>query len=443
MPKDSTLLIVGEITVDFTLPYADSECKLRLGGITHAARGLWACDIKYVAAAVCPKYLVNQARHYFISHGCTDFIWLGEVEGSPNVLVVGDPTEVSHQGYEDILREEKKVKLFDVSEHLDRYEEVLIFPGHFDLTNLRCQFSDSAKFNFDIAYDVNDLSALQAYQDSICTLIISTSSTLFKNIGGANVENLTELVVQLGAEALLLKENRGGSRLFSFESGIVEEIPATLSSTANSVGVGDVYSAVMSGFLKDGFVEAAWRGANAATQYSQTTFPDDFKREVQRSLNVSVDNWRSLGGTFLPWHERPEFQIYLAAPDFSYVHKPEVDFLVSALAYHNFSLRRPIQENGELDVASNNHQLQLTYAKDFELLDKCEAVIAVPLDRDPGTLVEVGLAISMGKPVITYDPRRENKNTMVMAGSDTDSDKLDTCLNGLFSALSNIRKSRQ
>ena len=87
--------------------------------------------------------------------------------------------------------------------------------------------------------------------------------------------------------------------------------------------------------------------------------------------------------------------------------------------------------------------MQLTYAKDFELLDKCEAVIAVPLDRDPGTLVEVGLAISMGKPVITYDPRRENKNTMVMAGSDTYSDKLDTCLNGLFSALSNIRKSRQ
>jgi nucleoside 2-deoxyribosyltransferase len=64
---------------------------------------------------------------------------------------------------------------------------------------------------------------------------------------------------------------------------------------------------------------------------------------------------------------------------------------------------------------------------------------ALPLERDPGTLVEVGLALAVKKPVITYDPLKENANTMVMAGSMVYSDKLDTCLNGLFEAMSRIR----
>ena len=87
--------------------------------------------------------------------------------------------------------------------------------------------------------------------------------------------------------------------------------------------------------------------------------------------------------------------------------------------------------------------MYLAYHTDYELLKKCDAVFAVPLGRDPGTLVEVGIAIAMGKPVITFDPRRENENTMVVVGSSVYSENLDTCLNGTFMALSKLRAESQ
>ncbi|MEO5324007.1 nucleoside 2-deoxyribosyltransferase, partial [Mesorhizobium sp. CC13] len=125
----------------------------------------------------------------------------------------------------------------------------------------------------------------------------------------------------------------------------------------------------------------------------------------------------------------------------SYVVKPEVDAAVSALEYHNFVVRRPVQENGEAESGSTHQALRDFYHKDVELLKCCSLVLAVPLFRDPGTLVEVGMAIAMGKPVITFDPRKENGNTMVICGSNVYSEDLDNCLNGVFACLSNIRKT--
>jgi nucleoside 2-deoxyribosyltransferase len=76
---------------------------------------------------------------------------------------------------------------------------------------------------------------------------------------------------------------------------------------------------------------------------------------------------------------------------------------------------------------------------DCQLLRDCDAVFAVPLDRDPGTLVEIGMAVEMGKPVITYDPRSQNENTMVVVGSSVYSADLDVCLNGTFNAIAELR----
>ncbi len=65
-------------------------------------------------------------------------------------------------------------------------------------------------------------------------------------------------------------------------------------------------------------------------------------------------------------------------------------------------------------------------------------MFAIPIERDPGTLVEIGLAIEMRKPVVTFDPRDENRNTMVVRGSASYSSDLDVCLNGTFDALSKL-----
>lgn len=439
MTHTDAVLIVGELVVDFTLAQRGAKCKLRLGGVAHAARGLWAAGLEYSVAAVCPRYLVDEAKRYLTECGCKEFIWLGDVVGAPNVILIGDATEVSHQGYEDLMRDTKVVKFRDPLPSLDAYQKVVVFPGRFDIDALAGAFSRDARFSFDIAYDLQDLSLLEAFGGRVQAVIISTSSALFEKLGNKDVDGLTAAVETLSPEVFLLKENRGGSRLFDLRDGGVEEIPATLGKTVNSVGVGDVYSSVMVGLSHKGWTEAAWRGCQAATVYSQSTFPDDIKRDVERGLLLSLDVLQALGGTMLPWHDRPRYSIYLAGPDVSYVEKRELDRAVDSLTYHNFRVRRPILENGELKRPASEGDLRRTYLMDYELLKECDAVFAVPLGRDPGTLVEIGMAIAMGKPVITFDPRQENENTMVVVGSSVYSADLDACLNGTFDALAKLR----
>jgi nucleoside 2-deoxyribosyltransferase len=100
-----------------------------------------------------------------------------------------------------------------------------------------------------------------------------------------------------------------------------------------------------------------------------------------------------------------------------------------------------VQENGELPANSDGIALDKIYRMDVELLKRCKLLFAVPTDKDPGTLVEIGLAIAERIPVVVYDPDRECANTMVIAGSDCYSDNLDTCLNAVFSLLSKTRHS--
>ena len=353
-------------------------------------------------------------------------------------MVIGDATEVSDQGYEDLLRSEKTVRLFDVAESLSSYREVLIFPGGFSLKELRQVFASNTRFSFDIAYNVDDFSLLNDFSEHLKAIITSTSSPLFARAGTSDVAPTIKAVKKLGAEILLLKENRGGSRMFNLNANTIEQIPAILSTTVNSVGVGDVYSAVMLGFQYRGWEDAAWRGAKAATIYSQTTYPDDFRRDVKRELKLSLDEFRNLGGTSLPWHDRPRFQIYLAAPDFTYMDNPEIERVVEALTYHNFHVRRPVKENGELPLGSADAILHQTFTADVTMLEECDVVFAIPLERDPGTLIEMGIAMVLNKPVITFDARKENNNTMVVGGSASYSENLDTSLNALFVAISKL-----
>jgi nucleoside 2-deoxyribosyltransferase len=430
-------ILIGEVTVDFTMPTRSAGAKMRLGGVIHAARGLWAIGQNYAVGAFCPGYLVEQARDYLTKHGCNEFVLLGEVLGAPNVIAIADMKEVGHQGYEDILRDARFVVANPSHSDIGRFEPVVIFPGSYDLGSVLKQITPGACVTIDAAYDVRDADFLRSFVGQIDFIAISTSSTLFAELAGADVAPLVAVARDIGAKQLLLKENRGGSRLFDLTTGSVEKITASLGVTANSVGVGDVFTAVF-GTSACTPIDAAWRGMQAATVYSQTTWPDDLKRDVQREFQLPIDVVRGLGGASLPWHIRPQLQIYLAAPDFSYMDYEEIKEAVAALEYHNFRVRRPVKENGEAKLGSPIETLSSYYASDVQLLRECEAVFAIPIERDPGTLVEVGLAIEMQKPVITFDPRNQNRNTMVVTGSACYANDLDRCLNGLFDALTKL-----
>lgn len=439
MSVNPPVLIVGELFVDYTLGRNEVGSKMRLGGVAHAARGLWSANVEYAVAAFCPSYLVDEARRYLGSCECKEFVWLGDVVGAPNVIFLKDATELADQGYEELMRESKEVQIHEQLPSLDLYERVVFFPGQFNISSILHLFSSAAIFSFDIAYDFDDFSLFKVIPGKIGAIVISTSSLLFMRLG-ERIETLIAEVQQHQPEVFLLKENRGGSRLFDLKSGEVEEIPANLGETVNSVGVGDVYSAVMvalSAML--GWKGAAWRGYQAATVYARSTFPDDIKRDIQREFCLPLKDVQAMGGVFVPWHDRQNYSIYLAGPDFSFMEKAELEYAVESLTYHNFKVRRPIVENGELLRPASEYDLQRTYHMDYQLLKECDLVFAIPLGRDPGTLIEMGMAIEMGKPLITYDPRKENNNTMVMIGSQVYSFDLGECLNGVFKAVSKIR----
>lgn len=204
------VLVVGELVVDYTLGQQGSMCKLRLGGVAHAARGLWAAGVEYSVAVFCPQYLVDEAADYLAQLECYEFIWLGDVVGAPNVIVIGDVTEVAHQGYEDLMRETKSIKLRDPLPSLEAYQKVVVFPGRFSIDLLAQAFSKDARLSFDVAYDLEDLSSLEAFRGRLQAIIISTSSSLFMRLGHEELDGLLAAVKMLSPEVFLLKENRGG-----------------------------------------------------------------------------------------------------------------------------------------------------------------------------------------------------------------------------------------
>lgn len=431
----SVPLLVGEVFVDFTITEPNLENKLRLGGIAHAARAFWALGAPFRAAVILPEYLIGLARKYLEQLGCIGFEILGIVSGAPNLTVIMDAQEVADQGYETLLRQEKCVRLLSGRIEATDVDNILVFPGSYDLVEACSLLPSTARIHIDVAYDIKKPDDIAALPHRVETVFLSTSSKLFRSIGGADVADVLKAFARSDPSTLILKENRGGSRLISSGSGRVEALPAQLGTTANSVGVGDVFAAAYIVHLRKGVREAGWRATYASAAYSQTTFPDLFRTYVQRDLKLTLTEMCDLGGSFLPWERRAARPIYLAAPDFSTGDRLAIERALASLQYHNFHVRRPVAENGELPKGSDAAKLRRTYQADYDLLKACHLVFAVPTARDPGTLVEIGVAIEARIPVVVFDPARENANTMVMAGSDHYSTDLDSCLNAVFRLL--------
>ena len=186
-------MLIGEVTVDFTMPTRTSDAKVRLGGVVHAARGLWASGRDYSVGAFCPEYLVDQARNYLTQHGCKEFVLLGQVSGAPNVIAIADVREVGHQGYEDILRDERRIVPSCDQIDLSLFEPVVIFPGRYDLRSVIDRLKPNVRITIDVAYDVDGADFIRLLTNRIESIVISTSSELFLNIGSRNISSLIDL----------------------------------------------------------------------------------------------------------------------------------------------------------------------------------------------------------------------------------------------------------
>ena len=406
------VLIIGEVYVDMHLDIKqDNEPVLRLGGIFHAARAFSALETDFALAYYSPNYLDSEIEEwslYLLSKGAYK---LGNIDRAPNVMLVNESTEAGDQGYINILKDQAiytNTNSLEIIISEVNPTDVLLFPGRYDLKGIMDVLNTySGKLHIDIQYDSDDL--FKYIKRDISSLILSTSSSIFHNECHGSYSEFFENYKSFTVEKFLVKENRGGSICYDSSTQKLVETSAYYIPTMHSVGVGDVYNAV---FIYDFFRNIKTKmkiAALCAAKYAETLDFKRFNEDVKNIIN-NPDDFITLKGIRIGWENRKKINIYMAAPDFPDVNTELLDNLSASLEYHNFSVRRPIQENG---LATNDlsppEEIEM-YNKDLNLLNECDLLIAVMLYNDPGTLIELGMFRQSEKPTIVFDPYYNCKN---------------------------------
>lgn len=433
------ICLVGDILTDVTLATANNPLKMRLGGIVHAARALWAMDVEYAVAYFAPAYMDSHIDMFLKELDCKVAIKLGNVTNCPYTMLIQEVKEIGSQGYEFLYHDDIAIDYdFNSIKELNSFDNLMFISGNYDMKKVLKYVSDDVKTHCDVANNVNVVDELPP--DRLFeNLFISTSSTIFKN-QYSDFESFCNLLMPHG-KRIVLKENRGGSRAYDTELGEIYHIPSQTSPIMHSVGVGDVYDVVSITAPYDDYQERLTLASWVSMEYAMTTFPDDFKQSVKTLLKTPVNDLKAQSGCLLPWDVRNKSQIYIAAPDFSFIDTKHIDVLCESLNYHHFIAHRPIKENGQMaEEADKNERLEL-FCADMSLLGHCNMLIAVLLYNDPGTLIEIGLAAQRGIPTLVYDPNKIANNCMLTELPTIVSSDLDEIISKVFTEYSKQYKN--
>lgn len=414
MQNKSKFLVIGEVFTDVHLSEVkDTNRLIRLGGVFHTARSMDALKVPYDLAYIAPTYLKDSIEDFSKQLNVSLLVKIGEVEGSPNIMLISDSLEIANQGYNDLLRNNSKIDLkFGELKSLlqnNQYSDVIIYPGKYSLIDLLGFIKEyKLSIHIDFQYGLEDLNIWLESAVRLTTFIISTSSSYFLEECLGSLETLMKKIGINKSDSILLKENRGGSRYFS--GGEIICTPAFLTETVHSVGVGDCFNSVFLNNKRVGKEDkiALKIASYSASWYSSTWDHESFKKAME---NLPQDReLDQLSGTLLAWEERKEKHIYIAAPDFPDIDTRWIERLFDALTYHNFSPHRPVKENGLIRGDEPINKQMEAYNKDVILLEKCSILIAVLLNDDPGTYVEIGWMAAKNKNTILFDPNKQSRN---------------------------------
>lgn len=439
MSDGTKVCILGHFLVDVTFGTVEKEPKLRFGGIAHAARTAWAMETPYILAYFAPEYLDKQIQNFSSRYGGSTAIKIGNVLGCPNVVTIGEPTEAGPQGYQFLLRDEQQSIineefLNEVCQNKD-ITDFIIFPGGFDLKKvLKALSTSQAEIHIDANFKPDNPEEFIALCRKFTTIAFSTSSEIFMNRYNGSVLKLCDCLLGTHTNAVLFKENRGGTRFFSVENPKSPyRIPAQTRHVQHSVGVGDCFDiayVICKHKMKERL--ALTYASCIAAEYACTTYPDDFADATKATLQITEEEIIELAGVSLPWEERPLCHIYIAAPDFEDVDREPIEQVDQCLKYHNFSSRRPVKEYGEMGIHADAQRRQVLCDADVSLMEQCHIMVAVLLYEDPGTLIEIGMACQSGMPVIVYDPYSRAKNLMLTQLPNLVSSSIDEVVSAVF-----------
>jgi hypothetical protein len=409
--QSKKILVVGQVFIDRHL----DRDLLRLGGVFHVARALHALQANYAVAHACPEYLDRDCSKYFGLLNCRTYSKIGNVTGVPNVIEIKDSEEAGKQAYNDLLGAARKVQwnLVALEELITLYDptDVLVIGDSHDLAIIDIIVNSNARVHVDTDHDISNL---WGASKGISTAFCSTSGASF-----ARADHMPSAVrftwSSLQTEKIVLKENRGGSRLWMTQEPTSElDAPAYPTNTQHSVGVGDCFDAVWVASPENESPRHRLRACSYisslyASTFEHARFVDDVKTAAAIATEVV-----SLVGIRIPWEDRPSRNIYLAAPDFPHIDIQKLQELSAALTYHNFSPRRPIQENGFAHAGISQIEGRSLYTRDVELMERCQLLIAIAISDDPGTFVELGWFSADGKSTILYDPYRRVTNVFAL-----------------------------
>lgn len=434
----NNICLLGDVMVDVTLKNNKDNLKMRLGGVIHSARALWAISNKYEIAYISPEYLDERIKTFTKTLGNPVTFKIATTTNSPNVILISEPKEIGDQGYELLLRDEV---IFDYKNDLILTENrILITLGQFNIQEVLSKIKNK-KQKISLELGENSIEVLRVTQTKFENIYVSTSSKIFKefitNNDNFSFEEFASFFEPY-CNQLILKENRGGSRLYSFNEKKVYQVSSQTKPVVHSVGVGDVFNAIFESEIYNNIFDNLTMASFIAMEYASTTFPNNFKEAVNRYMDIPIENLRNLTGITLNWEKRSNINIYLAAPDFDFVDTNHLDLLFQALQYHNFRPRRPIKENGQMNEEDSEDQKKQIYQNDMKILNECQLMIATLLYNDPGTLVEIGIASEKRMPIIIFDPYDIAKNCMLTNSVTFISNNMDEVVSEVFQLSSKL-----
>jgi queuosine biosynthesis protein QueC len=404
-------LIIGEVYTDVHLDLKNNP--LRLGGIFHSARAFDSIGCEFGLAVISPRYLYGSVNKFGEALNASEISFIGEITGAPNVITIQESAENGEQGYNDILMEqaETEVNSEELELLINQYQptDILIYPGKYEIENLFTVLkSFSGRIHIDIQYKVDDVYNMLKNNVDIETIILSTSSSLFKE-NKYSKDHLVFSSYLTKAKSILLKENRGGSSYYDVLLKEWIEAPAFRTDTIHSVGVGDCFNSY---FLYHKHNQVSIENSLKAASYNSMLYAStlDYNEFKALSSYLDIKDVDTLIGNRISWEERNNKHIYIAGPDFPDVDTTLIKKLHENLLYHNFCPHRPIMENGLITGSESIKEQEDAFQADLALLEKSSLLIAVILNDDPGTYVEIGWMAKAGKPVIIFDPYKQVRN---------------------------------
>ncbi|MBJ7486515.1 PfkB family carbohydrate kinase [Brevundimonas sp.] len=216
--------------------------------------------------------------------------------------------------------------------------------------------------------------------------------------GGDELQSVQALSASTGAEIVIVKAGAIGARIYS-HSTLQGSVPPYRTDRVYKIGSGDMFSAAFfQGWAKLGLgaLEAADYASRSTARYCDTRSPSLLAPDKLSYLQ--------------PLTGEPQGQVYIASPFFSLADLWLVEEAARALWEVGSKPFSPFHEIG----LGKPHSVA---AADLEALKNSTAVLAIASGGDPGTLFEIGYAVSLGIPVVALSQNGRPADMTMLEGT--------------------------